>query len=336
MNNPDLQRQIIPISEYRVTHGPDNGLMQVSPARHPEAMEIFDKMRDDHWHENEVDMSMDVACWKRLSDSEKNAYLKALAFLSNLDGMQLHNLQVIAQNLSSPWYKMAVARQTFDESLHVMAYSLMIETMGFDPVEVYNMFVTDDLLFEKNQFVKNMNELVGGENSVESFIQATVANQALEGILFQSGFLVFYVLSEAGKMHGSAKQIKFIHRDEQNHLRLFFAMFNRLRDENPECFTPELIERCKRILKQAADMEIRWGKHIVADGVLGLSDHVIEGYVKHLADYFANGLGLGLIYGKDEITPNPCEWVNDRMADFGIDTNFFEDKEDSYDTGSEW
>lgn len=208
----ELERRVIPLGEYRVTHGPDNGLMQITPAKHDGAMELFNKMRNDHWHENEVDMSMDVSCWSSLSDSEKEAYRKALAFLSNLDGMQLHNLQVVSQCLTSPWYKMAVARQTFDEAMHVMGYSLMIETMGFDAVETYNMFITDDLLYKKNRFVKNMNGLVTGDHSIETFIKGTVANQALEGIMFQSGFLVFYALSEAGKMHGSAKQIKFIHR----------------------------------------------------------------------------------------------------------------------------
>ena len=84
-------------------------------------------------------------------------------------------------------------------------------------------------------------------------------------------------------------------------------------------------------------MEIKWGKSLVSGGILGLSEAVIEGYVRYLTDYFAEGLGLGLIYGKDGVaTPNPCEWVEDRMSEFGIDTNFFEDKEDSYDNGSEW
>jgi ribonucleoside-diphosphate reductase beta chain len=331
-----LERALIPISDYRVFNGPDNGLMQITPSKHPKAIEVYNKMRNDNWHENEVDMSMDVATWGTLTDAEKRAYRMALAFLSNLDGMQLHNLEIVSQACTSPWYKMAMARQVYDESLHVMTYSLMIETMGFDAVETYNMFMTDDILFEKNRFVKNMNALVNGNDSLEGYILSTVANQALEGIMFQSGFLIFYVLSEGGKMHASAKQIKFIQRDELNHLRLFFYKYADLRTENPDAFTPALEARAKAVLKEAAEMEIRWGKHLIKDGIMGLSDEIVEGYVKHLADYFADGLGLGLIYGTDGITPNPCEWVNERMSEFGIDVNFFEDKPDDYDSGVDW
>lgn len=331
-----LERKNIPISDYRVFGGPDNGLMQITPAKHSKAIEIYNKMRNDNWHENEVDMSMDVSQWSMLTDAEQDAYRKALAFLSNLDGMQLHNLEIVSQACTSPWYKMAMARQVYDESLHVMTYSLMIETMGFDANETYNMFMTDELLYSKNQFVKNMNALVNGDNSLEGYVLSTVANQALEGIMFQSGFLIFYALSEAGKMHASAKQIKFVHRDEQNHLRLFFSMYADLEKENPDVFTYDLKERCRDVLRQAAEIEKVWGIYLVSGGIMGLSEKVITGYVEHLADYFADGLGLGLIYGENEITPNPCDWVNERMSEFGIDTNFFEDKEDAYDSGVEW
>jgi len=329
-------RELIPISAYRVVGGPNNGLMQVSPVKHNKAMEIYNKMRDDHWHESEVNMSQDVHSWNTLTESEQKAYRKALAFLSNLDGMQLYNLKVIQKELTSPWYEMAISRQRFDESLHVLAYSLMIETMGFDAVETYNMFLTDDLLYAKNQFVRDMNEQVGSGDKIENFILATVANQALEGIMFQSGFLLFYVLSEAGKMHNSAKQVKFIQRDELNHLRLFFAMFEDLRQENPEYFTEELIQKARAILKNAAEMEIKWGQYIISDGIMGLNDETVEKYIKHLADYFSEGLGLGLLFGEGEITPNPCSWMDARMSDFGIDTDFFQDKVDSYDAASEW
>lgn len=332
----NLERALIPISDYRVYGGPDNGLMQITPAKHPEAIEVYNKMRNDNWHENEVDMSMDVASWHTMTEAEKSAYRRALAFLSNLDGMQLNNLNIVSRYCTSPWYKMALARQVYDESLHVMTYSLMIETMGFDAVETYNMFITDDLLFEKNQFVKTMNTLVNGDTSAEGFALACVANQALEGIQFQSGFLVFYALSEAGKAHGSAKQVKFIHRDEQNHLRVFFNMYLAHKAERPEVFTPELEAKAREILRTTAEMEIKWGMSLIKGGILGLSEQVIEGYVKYLADYFADGLGLGLIFGTDAPTPNPCTWVEERMQEFGIDTNFFEDKEDSYDNGSEW
>lgn len=327
-------KDIIDINDYRVINGPDNGLMQIKPAKHEDAMVIYDKMRDDHWNESSVDMSRDVQQWSRLTEAEKRGYQKALAFLSNLDGLQLNNLNEVNSHITSPWYRMALSRQIFDESMHVMAYSLMIETMGFDPVETYNMFMTDDLLHGKNQYVRNMNVLIPEGFSTENFALATVANQALEGIMFQSGFLFFYVLAENKKMPESAKQIRYIHRDENNHLRLFFAMYNDVMKENPGLNTEEFRGRARGILKNTAEMEKQWGRHIIGDGIMGMSPELSDSYVEYLTNTYSKALNLGEIYpGVDK---DPAPFVEERADDLAFETNFFESERDTYDEKAIW
>jgi len=327
-------KEIINLDDYRVINGPDNGLMQIKPAKHPAAMAIYDKMREDHWNESSVDMSRDVQQWSSLTEAEQRGYQKALAFLSNLDGLQLNNLNVVNSHVTSPWYRMALSRQIFDESMHVMAYSLMIETMGFDPIETYNMFMTDDLLHEKNKYVRVMNVLMPEGFSTENFALATVANQALEGIMFQSGFLFFYALAENKKMPESAKQIRYIHRDENNHLRLFNAMFKDVLAENPEVDTPEFRERAKDILKNTAELEKQWGNHIIGDGIMGLSNELMETYIEYLTNQYSKALGLGEIY--PGVTKDPAPFVEERADDVAFETNFFESERDTYDDMAEW
>lgn len=327
-------KEIINIDDYRVVNGPDNGLMQIKPAKHPDALNIYDKMREDHWNEKSVDMSRDVQQWSSLTEAEQRGFQKALSFLSNLDGLQLNNLNVVNSHLTSPWYRMALSRQIFDESMHVMAYSLMIETMGFDPIETYNMFMTDDLLHEKNVYVRNMNVLMPEGFSTENFALATVANQALEGIMFQSGFLFFYALAENGKMPESAKQIRYIHRDENNHLRLFNAMYKDVMQENPELDTPEFKQRAKEILHETAELEKQWGNHIIGDGIMGLSNELMESYIEYLTNMYAKALDLGEIY--EGVTKDPAPFVEERADDIAFETNFFESERDTYDDTAEW
>lgn len=325
----------IDINEYRVTNGPDNGLMQIMPSKHPRAMELFEKMREDHWDEKSVDMSSDIQHWDYLTEAEQRGYMKALAFLSNLDGLQLNNLNIVSSYLSSPWYRMALSRQIFDEAVHVMAYSLMIETLGFDPEEIYNMFINDELLHGKNQYVRTMNVLIPEGYSVRNFALATVANQALEGIMFQSGFLFFYVLAENKKMPGSAKQIRYIHRDENNHLRLFNAMFKDVMAENPELNTEDFREQALAILKNTAELEKEWGAHILGTGILGCSVELMEAYVEYLTNLYASALGLPKAYPQRGDT-NPCPFVEERADDLAYETNFFENERDTYDTVVAW
>ena len=73
-----------------------------------------------------------------------------------------------------------------------------------------------------------------------------MANYILEGIYFYSGFSFFYALGRQGKMLGTVSEIKYIQRDELTHLALFQGIFREIRKENPELFTPELIEELAR------------------------------------------------------------------------------------------
>ncbi len=325
----------IDIDDYRVVAGPDNGLMQIMPSKHPRAMELFNKMREDHWDEKSVDMSTDVQHWPRLTPAEQRGFMKALAFLSNLDGLQLNNLSIVSRHLTSPWYRIALSRQIFDEAVHVMGYSLMIETLGFDPEEIYNMFINDELLHQKNQYVRTMNVLIPEGFSVRNFALATVANQALEGIMFQSGFLFFYVLAENKKMPGSAKQIRYIHRDENNHLRLFNAMYKDVLQENPEIFDADFKAQALNILKETAELEKEWGAHILGTGIMGCSVELMSAFVEYLTNSYAAALGLPKAYpARSDV--NPCPFVEERADDMAFETNFFENERDTYDTQVAW
>lgn len=328
--------RIININDRRVVCGPDDGLMQIAPLKHPKAMEVYLKMRADAWSMTDVNLNDDVPHWPMLNASTQIAYQKALSSLSNLDGMQLYNLTKINEHCTSPEYKMALAQQSADEAFHVLAYQTQIETMSLDPVEIYNLFVTNEILAAKNAYVRDMGKLLANDDDpVNNYIRAVVFNQVLEGLLFQSGFLVFYAISEATRrMNASAKNIGFIHRDEQNHLRLFFYMYEDLKQEYPKHFTPQLKRELSEILRRGTEMEKLWGKDTVSGGIMGLTDRMVYGYVDHLADYFAEGLEVPTNYGSPK---NPVPWIEKRLKENGVDTNFFESRVMAYDTGTlEW
>ena len=63
------------INQRRVINGKDDGLMQVSPLKHPFADEIFQTMLKNNWVPQEVNLQEDVEQWQKpdyLSEQEKN------------------------------------------------------------------------------------------------------------------------------------------------------------------------------------------------------------------------------------------------------------------------
>jgi len=323
----------IDITKRRLIGGPKDNLMQIAPVKHAWARDIWKVMLANTWFPSEVDLGKDIKCYRNeLTDGERRMYDKALSFLSNLDGIQLNNLTYnIGRYVTSPEVTMCLVRQAYEEALHVESYSVMIEAIGRDPSEIYNAFDEDSLLADKNRHIIEQSEILGNKYSDRNFAMAVVANVMLEGVYFYSGFAAFYALAKSGKMLGSAKMIRFIDRDEGGtHLQLFTRMYKTLQSEKPEIFTEEFKADAIKLIRSSVELEIKWGQHIISGGVLGLTDAIIDQYIKYLADIRAASMGLGVIYGGK----NPIPWVEEFSKINGDEVNFFEDKVSSYQVGA--
>jgi ribonucleoside-diphosphate reductase beta chain len=326
------------INARRLVGGPEDKLMCVSPLKHKWAWEVLDQMENNTWFPKSIPMGRDIQDYnERLTDAERVMYDRALAFLSNLDGIQFNNLITnVGRYITSPEVSMVIARQAYEEANHVRAYSTMTEAISLDPMKIYGMYMTDEILANKNKFIMVQSDALGeGEFSFEKFALAVIGNITLEGIYFFAGFLVFYVLAKHGKMLSSADQIKYIQRDELTHLEFFVHMYRTLQVEHPEVFTEEFFKKAKALIRQAVELEISWGKYIIEGGVLGVTDAIIDQRIKFLANERVAMLGWEPLYPG---VKNPTPWVEKISAINGVESNFFESRPTDYQAGGglEW
>lgn len=320
------------VNNRRLILGPRSGIMAISPLKHAWARDLWKLMLSNTWFAAEIDLSRDVKDYKNLTDAERRMYDKALAFLSNLDGIQFDNIVTnIGAQITSPEVSMLIARQAYEEALHVDAYNTLIEAISANPLDIYMTFARDKQLAEKNQYILEQSKILGSDPTARNFALAVVANIILEGIYFYSGFFAFYTLARTGKMLGSADMIRFIQRDEQmNHLTLFVKMFETMQQEHPEVFDDTLYADIQELFKNAVELEILWGKHIISGGVLGITDGIIEDYIKHLANERCAMIKISPIYPG---VKNPVAWVDKFSSINNEESNFFESKVKSYAVG---
>jgi len=332
------------INNRRVINGEDDGLMQVSPLKHPFADEIFKTQLKNNWVPQEVNLQEDIEQWKKpnfLSENERRVYKRSLSFISNLDGIQTANLTTnIINQITSPEIILTIVRQAFEEALHVHSYATMIEALGFDPDEIYGMYKTDKELYTKNQYVLAAINKIGDptfqtgtfEND-QLFLEACVGNVILEGIYFYSAFLNFYILRRNNKMPGSAQMIQFINRDEDMHLKLFINVVNTIKKEQPELWTKNFQELIIKNIEGAVEHELAWGLSCIQDGILGLNKDNLTNYLHFVGDLRLKALGLPKKWNAE----NPFPWLDEFTQGNMTESNFFESTVKEYSTGSlEW
>jgi len=321
------------VNKRRLIEGPSSDLMAVAPLKHAWAREIYDVMLANTWFKSEVDLSRDVKQYDELTDAERTMYDKALAFLSNLDGIQFNNLMNnISRHITSPEVNMCISRQSWEEANHVDAYSTLIEAVALDPWQVYTTFARDEALAKKNEYIMRQSKILGEDYSAGNFARAVVANIILEGIYFYSGFLAFYTLARGGKMLGTADMIRFIQRDEGGtHLKLFVSMFKTLQVERPELFDAQFYADVRTLFADAVALETSWGQYIIKDGVLGLTDQIVSDYIKYLANDRMAMIGMEPLYPE---VRNPVAWVDGFSSINSEEANFFESKVKAYQKGT--
>jgi len=326
--NPESQEHV---NDRKIFGGNPTGIFELNNIKYQWAYNLWEMMLNNTWFPKEVDMTRDVNDYKNISSVEKDAYDKALAQLIFMDSLQTNNLiDNINPYVTSPEVNLILVRQSFEEALHSQSYAVMVDSISQNSDEIYNLWRRDMKLKHKNDAIARVFTELSKEPSEINFLKACFANQILEGIYFYSGFAYLYTLARSGKMLGSAQMIRFIQRDEVTHLTLFQNIINTLRRERPDLFTDQLKDEVYAMFEEAVELEVQWGQYITQGQILGLTDEILEQYIKYLADDRLTSVGFEKLYNVE----HPIKWVDDFSKFNDQKTNFFEGTVANYSKGS--
>ncbi len=319
------------VNDRKIFGGNPTGIFELNRIKYQWAYNLWDMMLNNTWFPKEVDMTGDVRDYKLLTEQEKISYDKALSQLIFMDSLQTNNLiDNINPFITTPEINLILVRQAYEEALHSQSYAVMVDSISSNTDEIYEMWRSDKKLKGKNDYIASVYEKLAKDPTDEQIVKAMFANQILEGLYFYSGFTFFYTLARSGKMLGSAQMIRFIQRDEVTHLLLFQNMINSTKRERPDLFTKELLDEVYHMFEEAVELEISWGKYITNGQILGLTDEIIDEYIKYLANDRLKAVGLKPLYD----ARHPIKWV-DSFSQFNDQkTNFFEGNVTNYSKGS--
>ena len=320
------------LTERKVFDGNPHGILNFTKAKYTWALKLWDLMEANTWFPKEVDTTRDALDYRcNLTSAEKRMYDLVWSQLISMDSFQANNLaDNINPYITAPEINAILTRQAYEEANHSKSYAVMVDAICENTDLIYEMEKRDETLREKNDFISSIYEELAGDVDDNKLLLAMVANQILEGVYFYSGFTAIYALARAGKMLGSAQMIRFIQRDEITHLLLFQNMINSTRAEYPNLFNKENVDKIYDMFEKAGKLEIKWGKYITQNQIMGFTDDIIEEYIHYLIDQRLVAINLERIYN----AKHPIKWVDDFSKFNDQRANFFEGKVTNYSKGS--
>lgn len=314
---------------------------QLVPFKYKWAWEKYLAGCANHWMPQEINMSADIALWKNpngLSDDERRLVKRNLGFFTTADSLAANNIALgTYRHITNPECRQFLLRQAFEEAIHTHAYQYIVESLGLDEGEVFNMYHEVPSIRDKDEFLlpyidvlTNPDFKTGTPENDQKLLRSLIVFACImEGLFFYVGFVQILALGRQNKMTGAAEQYQYILRDESMHLNFGVDVINQIKLENPHLWTPAFREEIRSLIQKGVELEYRYAEDTMPRGVLGLNAGMFKEYLRFIANRRCQQIGIDILYAG---ATNPFPWMAE-MIDLKKEKNFFETRVTEYQTG---
>ena len=317
-------------------------LNQLIPFKYKWAWDKYLNSLKNTWTPEEINMAPDVALWKSrdgLTEDERTIIMRNLGFFATADSLVANNLVLaVYRHITNPECRQYLLRQAFEEALHTHSYQHIIQSLGMDEAEVFNMYREIPSVATKANWALKFTQSLGDptfqtgtpENDQRLLRDLIAFYVVFEGIFFYVGFAQILSMGRRGKMTGTSEQFQYILRDESMHLNFGIDVINQIKIENPHLWTEAFQEEIIALIKEGVDLETQYAQDTMPRGILGLNAAMFREYLEFIANRRCAQIGLPEQY---EGANNPFPWMSE-MVDLKKEKNFFESRVTEYQTGA--
>ncbi|MGQ9897960.1 MAG: ribonucleotide-diphosphate reductase subunit beta [Acidobacteriota bacterium] len=313
--------------------------LTLRPLKYPLFYDMYRNAIKNTWTVEEVDFSTDVVdLQQRLTPAERRLIHRLVAFFATGDSIVGNNLVLnLYKHINAPEARMYLARQLFEEALHVQFYLTLLDTYIPDQAEREKAFAAVHnipSIARKAQFCQRwidgvflLDELRTRQDRRQFLLNLLCFAACVEGLFFFAAFAYIYFLRSKGLLHGLAAGTNWVFRDESMHMNFAFAVVDEVRREEPELFDDALEAAFTEMLEEAVDCEMQFAEDLLSGGVAGLSLRDVRQYLEFNADQRLARMG----YERRYFVRNPFPFMD--LQDVQEVTNFFERRVAAYQVG---
>lgn len=294
------------------------------PFHYPWAYEAWHTQQRLHWLPEEVPLADDVKDWhKNLTAAERNLLTQIFRFFTQAD-VEVNNcyMKHYARVFKPTEVLMMFAAFSNTETIHIAAYSHLLDTVGMPEVE-YQAFLRYQEMKAKYDYMQSFR--VDSRYEIAKTLAAFGA--FTEGLQLFASFAILLNFPRFNKMKGMGQVISWSARDETLHCLSVIRLFRTFIEENPDLWTPTLREEITEICATVVAHEDAFIELAFELGsVQGLEASTVQRYIRYMADRRLGQLGLPARYGVEN---NPFPWL-DEMLNAIEHANFFESRATEY------
>lgn len=261
------------------------------PFLYPESYEFWLKQQKAHWLHTEVNLSSDVVDWKQhLTDSERQligSVLKGFTQVEVIVGD--YWTQHVSKWFPHPEVVMAANTMGAFESVHLAAYSLLDQTLGFEDYEAY---LSEPTVKAKLDALMSVND-IRKPSKADIARSLAVFSAFAEGVSLFSSFAILLNFSRFNKLKGVGQIVGWSCKDEALHSEFGCYLFRTFVKENPEIMTDEFKKTIYDAARAAVALEDSFIDYAFSGGAVeGLTPYDMKQFIRQRANTKLGDLGF--------------------------------------------
>lgn len=255
---------------------------------------------------------------------------EAVAISGNCDVASGYYDKFIPLIGKQPEIKMMMGSFAGRENIHIRAYSMLVDEIGM-PESEYQAFHEYKEMADKHEYMDNFHPDIDDKQGIAEAMAVYAA--FTEGMQLFSSFIILMNFAVHGKMKAMDKIVQWSIRDESIHVEGMIKLFKTFcREYSSEINIEELEKSITRIAVRMVQLEDQFIKLAFEQGgIEGLHPHMVEEYIRYIADIRLKQLGFEPFWNVPE-NPLPEELIAKMNA--VEHTNFFENRATDYSKGN--
>lgn len=306
----------------------------LKPNRYPWADAFRHALQDNPWTVRKFSFTSDIQDFKvNLDEQAREAITRVLSAIGQIEIQVKEFWRKLGDNLPNPAMKAMGVAFANVEDIHGDAYITLLEKLN-----IYD-------IFEKNMelpFIKgrieylNKHSHVYYSNSNKQFLYAMVLfSLFVENVsLFSQFYVINWFNSKKNVLKDTDQQVKYTRNEETIHALGGVRIVNQMKEELPELWDQELIDKIQHEAIQAFKAEqqiVKWMLNDIDEDVDGdiLNEDTLNEFIKNRINDSLDMIGIDPVFEIDEDLLAGTIWFDEQVLGNNM-TDFFHAKPTEY------
>ena len=303
------------IFEEQITRKPDH---------YPWTDEYITAMHNGFWTDKEFNFQSDIQDFKvNLSDQEREMVKRSLSAIGQIEVAVKTFWANLGNNLPHPSLTDLGFVMANVEVIHNNAYERLLKVLDLEDVFEENMSL--DIIQNRIKYLRKYLKKCYKDDKKQYLYSLILFTLYVENVsLFAQFYTINYFNRFKNLLKDVSQQVAYTSREEMIHAFVGIKLVNVIREEHPELFDDELVERIRKSCIQAYDAEskiIEWSLNGYNDEYL--SDDIMKNFIKNRLNDSLKQIGFEPVFdGIDEALIEKTIWFDEDVLGNNA-TDFF-------------